>query len=63
MVALYYAQQDGSNFWVLKHMVTIQINTTKQHYQTVLFIPCILYKMVLACESVDEILKCIHSKY
>jgi len=39
--------------------VTIQIKAIEQYFPVVLFI--ILYKMVLAFESVDEILKCDHS--
>ena len=36
--------------------VTIQIKAMEQHFLAVLFI--MLYKVVLAFESVDEILKC-----
>ena len=39
--------------------VTIQMKATKQYLHVVLFI--MLYKVVLTCESVDEILKCDHS--
>ena len=39
--------------------MTIQIKAIEQYFPVVLFI--ILYKMVLAFESVDEILKCDHS--
>ena len=40
--------------------VTIQINVTEQYFPVVLFIN-MLSKVVLAFESVDEILKCDHS--
>ena len=36
-----------------------QTKATEQHFPVVLFIT--LYKVVLAFESVDEILKCDHS--
>ena len=39
--------------------VTIQMKATEQCFPVVLFI--MLYKVVLAFESVDEILKCDHS--
>ena len=39
--------------------MTIQIKATEQYFPVVLFIA--LYKVVLAFESVDEILKCDHS--
>ena len=39
--------------------VTIQIKATEQYFPVVLFM--MLYKVVLAVESVDEILKCDHS--
>ena len=35
------------------------MKATEQYFPVVLFI--MLYKVVLACESVDEILKCDHS--
>ena len=35
------------------------VDNTKQYFHVVLFI--MLYKVVLAFESVDEILKCYHS--
>ena len=35
------------------------MKATKQFFPVVLFI--MLYKVVLTCESVDEILKCDHS--
>ena len=35
------------------------MKATKQYFPVVLFI--MLYKVVLTCESVDEILKCDHS--
>ena len=38
----------------------IQMKALEQYFQAVLFI--MLYKMVLTFESVDEILKCDHSK-
>ena len=37
----------------------IQIKATNQYFPVVLFI--VLYKVILAFESVDEILKCGHS--
>ena len=40
--------------------VTIQMKATEQYFPVVLFI--MLYKMVLTFESVDQILKCDHSK-
>ena len=39
--------------------VTIQMKAIEQYFPVVLFIT--LYKVVLAFESVDEILKCDHS--
>ena len=36
--------------------MTIQLKATEQYFSVVLFIT--LYKEVLTCESVDEILKC-----
>ena len=39
--------------------VTIQMKATDQYFPVVLFI--MLYKVVLAFESVDEMLKCNHS--
>ena len=39
--------------------MTIQMKATEQYFLVVLFI--MLYKVVLTCESVDEILKCDHS--
>ena len=39
--------------------VTIQIEATEQYFPVVLFI--MLYKAVLKCESMDEILKCDNS--
>ena len=39
--------------------MTIQVKATKQYFPVVLFI--MLYNVVLAFESVDEILKCDHS--
>ena len=38
--------------------MTIQMKATEQHFPAVLFI--MLYKVVLTCESEDEILKCHH---
>ena len=40
--------------------MTIQMKATEQYFPMVLFI--MLYKVVLSFESVDEILKCHHSK-
>ena len=39
--------------------VTIQMKATEQYFPVMLFI--MLYKVVLTCESMDEILKCDHS--
>ena len=39
--------------------MTIEMKATEQYFPVVLFI--ILYEMVLAFDSVDEILKCDHS--
>ena len=39
--------------------MTIQVKATEQYFPAVLFI--MLYKVVLAFEPVDEILKCDHS--
>ena len=39
--------------------MTIQMKATEQHFPVVLFI--MLDKVVLAFESVDEILNCYHS--
>ena len=57
-----YAVQGGSNFWVWMKSwsVTIQMKATEQYFPVALFI--MLYKVVLTIESVDEILKCEHSK-
>ena len=38
--------------------VTIQIKATEQYFPVVLF--TMLYKVILAFDSVDEILKCDH---
>ena len=40
--------------------VTIQMKATEQYFPVVLFI--MLCKVVLTFDSVDEILKCVHSK-
>ena len=40
--------------------VTIQMKATEQYFPVVLFI--MLYKVVLTFESVDETVKCDHSK-
>ena len=39
--------------------MTIQVKATEQYFTVVLFI--MLYKVVLAYESIDGILKCDHS--
>ena len=39
--------------------MTIEIKATEQYFPVVLFI--MLYKVVLAFKSLDEILKCDHS--
>ena len=40
--------------------MTIQMKATEQYFPVVLFI--MLFKVILTFESVDEILKCDHSK-
>ena len=40
--------------------VTIQVEATEQSFLVVLFI--VLYEVVLTFESVDEILKCDHTR-
>ena len=40
--------------------VTIQVKAAEQYFPVVLLI--VLYKVVLTFESVDEILKCDHSR-
>ena len=40
--------------------VTIQMKATEQYFPVVLFI--MLYKVVLTFQSVDETVKCDHSK-
>ena len=47
------------SLWMKFYGVTIQMKATEQYFPVVLFI--MLYKVVLAFESVDEILKCDHS--
>ena len=47
------------NLWTKSYGVTIQLKATKQYFPVILFI--VLYKVVLAFESVDEILWCDHS--
>ena len=42
------------------HGVTIQMIATEQYFPVVLFI--MIYKVVLTFDSVDETLKCDHSK-
>ena len=37
------------------------MKANEQYFPVVLFITCMLYKVVLTFESVDEILKCDHS--
>ena len=58
----YYAVQGGSNVlraWIKSSSVTIQMNATEQYFPVMwLIMP---YKVVLAFESLDEILKCDHS--
>jgi len=55
---IYYAAQGGSNFWFCRWnpSVTTQIKASEQFFPVVLFI--MLYKVVLTCESVEEVLKC-----
>ena len=53
--AVYYAVQGGSSFWICE----IQMKATEQYFPVALFI--MLYKVVLAFESVNEILECGHS--
>ena len=47
------------SLWMKSRSVTIQMKATEQYFPVVLFI--MLYKVVLAFESVDEIFKCDHS--
>ena len=47
------------SLWTKSWSVTIQLKATEQHFPVVLYI--ILYMVVLTCESVDQILKCVHS--
>ena len=47
------------SLWTKSQSVTIQMNDTKQNVPVVLFIT--LYKVILTFESVEEILKCLHS--
>ena len=47
------------SLWMKSLSVTIQMKATEQYFPMVLFI--MLYKVVLAFESVDEILRCDHS--
>ena len=60
--AFYYAVQGGSNFWVCvwnPKVWPFKMKASEQYFPIVLFI--ILYKVIQAFESVDEILKCHHS--
>ena len=41
------------------YFVTVQMKATEQYFPVVLFI--MLYKVVLPCKSVDEIILCDHS--
>ena len=41
--------------------VTIQMKATEQYFPVVLFIICMLYKVVGTFDFVDKILKCDHS--
>ena len=45
--------------WTKSYGVTIQMKATEQYFRVVLFI--MLYKVIQAFESVDEILWCDHS--
>ena len=47
------------SLWIKVLSVTIQMKASEQYVPVVLFI--MLYEVVLAFESVDEILKCDHS--
>ena len=38
--------------------MTIQLKATEQYFPVVLFITCMLYKVVLTFDSADETLKC-----
>ena len=48
------------SLWMKSYGVTIQLKATEQYFPVVLFI--MLYKLVPAFESVDEILKFNYSK-
>jgi len=43
----------------MSSFVTIQMKATELYFPVVLFI--MLYKVILNCETVDEILECDHS--
>ena len=47
------------SLWMKSWSVTIQMKPIGQYFPVVLFI--IPYKVILTCDSVDEILKCDHS--
>ena len=49
------------SLWKKSNDVTIQVKATEQNFPVVLFTTCMLYKVVLTFESVDEILWCDHS--
>lgn len=38
------------------------IQATEQYSAMVLFTNCIMFKMVLACQFINEVIKCNHSK-
>ena len=48
------------SLWMESLSVTIQMKATEQYFPVVLFI--MLYKVVLTFQSVDETVKCDHSK-
>ena len=58
--AIYYAVQDGSNFWISGWNPKVwPFKATEQYFAMVLFI--MLHEVVLTLESVDEKLRCYHS--
>jgi len=57
--AFCYAIQGGCIKFLSLRLKSIQMKATEQYFPVVLFI--MLYKVVLAFQSVSEILKCDHS--
>ena len=59
--AVYYTLQGDSSIWVMDEILklTIQMKASEQYFPVVLFL--MLYEVVLAFDSVEEIVKCDHS--